>query len=87
VLRRTFGPKWDEIIRCWRKLHNEGLHNLYPSPKIITMIKSSRIRWEGYVARMAEKRNAYRILGGKSKDKGQGRPRRGWEDNIKMELG
>jgi hypothetical protein len=46
-------------------LHNEELHNLYSSPSIIRMIKSRRMRWAGHVARMGEKRNAYRILVGK----------------------
>jgi hypothetical protein len=48
----------------WRKLHNEELHNLYSSPSIIRMIKLRRMRWAGHVARMREKRNAYRILVG-----------------------
>jgi hypothetical protein len=72
----------------WRKLHNEELHNLYSSPKIIRMIKSRRIRWAGHVARMGEKRNAYRILVGKPQGKKTlGRPRCRWVDNIKMDLG
>jgi hypothetical protein len=50
--------------RGWSKLHNEELHNLYSSPSIIRMIKSRRMRWAGHVARMGEKRNAYRILVG-----------------------
>jgi hypothetical protein len=62
VLRRIFGPKRDEVMGDWRKLHNEELHNLYSSPN--RMIKSRRIRWTGHVARMGEKRNAYRILEG-----------------------
>jgi hypothetical protein len=45
----------------WRKLHREELHNLYSSPSIIRMIKSRRMKWVGYVARIGEKRNAYRI--------------------------
>jgi hypothetical protein len=53
----------------WRKLHNEELHNLYLSPSIIRMIMSRRIRWEGYTARMGEKRNAYRILVAKPEGK------------------
>jgi hypothetical protein len=65
VLRRIFGPKRDEVTGGWRKLHNEELHNLYSSPSIIRMIKSRRMRWAGHVARMREKRNAYRILAGK----------------------
>jgi hypothetical protein len=53
----------------WRKLHNEELHNLYSSPNITRMIKSRRMRWAGHAARMAEKRNAYRVLGGSQKDR------------------
>jgi hypothetical protein len=52
VLRRIFGPKRDRVTGGWRKLHNEGLHNLYCSPSIIRIIKSKRMRWAGHVARM-----------------------------------
>jgi hypothetical protein len=52
VLRRIFGPKKDEVIGGWGKLHNEELHNLYGSPSIIRMIKSRRMRWARHVARM-----------------------------------
>jgi hypothetical protein len=68
VLRRIFGPKWDEVIESWRKLHNE-FHNLYCSTSIIRMIKSRWMSWAGHVARMGEKRNAYRILLGKPEGK------------------
>jgi hypothetical protein len=54
VLREIFGPKRDEVTGDCRKLHNEELHNLYSSPSIIRMIKSRRMRWAGYVARMGE---------------------------------
>jgi hypothetical protein len=64
VLRRIFGPKRDEETGGWRKLHNEELHNLYFCPSIIRIIKSRRMRWAGYIARVGEKRNAYRILVG-----------------------
>jgi transcription termination factor 2 len=68
-------------------MHNEELHNLYPLPNIIRMIKSRRLRWAGHVARMVETRNAYRILVGKPEGKrSPGRPRRRWVDNIKMDL-
>jgi hypothetical protein len=51
-----FAPKRDEITESWRKLHNEGLHNLYSSPSIIRMIKSRRMIWAWHVAGMGEKR-------------------------------
>jgi hypothetical protein len=87
VLRIIFGPKGDEVIGEWIKLHNEELHNLYFSPSIIRIIKSRRMRWTGHVARMGEKRNAYRILVGKPQRKRPlGRPRRRWDDNIKIDL-
>jgi hypothetical protein len=52
VLRIIFGPKKDEMIGGWRKLHNEELHNLYSSSSIIRMMKSRGMRWAGHVARM-----------------------------------
>jgi hypothetical protein len=71
----------------WRKLHNEGLHNLYSSPSISRVIMSRRIRRAGYVARKGEKSNAYRILVGKPEGKRPlRRPRHKWVDNIKMDL-
>jgi hypothetical protein len=60
LLRRIFGPKIDEVMEGWRKLHNEELHSLYSSPSIIRMMTSRRMRWVGHVARM-EKMYAYRI--------------------------
>jgi hypothetical protein len=64
VLRRIFGPKRDEVTGEWRKLHNQELRDLYSSPSIIRIIRSRRMRWAGHVARMREKRNAYRLLVG-----------------------
>ncbi|KAJ4428292.1 hypothetical protein ANN_24310 [Periplaneta americana] len=87
VLRKIFGAKRDEVTGEWRKLHNAELHGLYPSPDIIRNIKSRRLRWAGHVARMGESRNAYRVLVGRPEGKRPlGRPRRRWEDNIKMDL-
>jgi hypothetical protein len=87
VLRRIFGPKMDEVIEEWRKLHNEELHILYSSPNIIRQIKSRRIRWKGHVVRMGEERNVYRVLMGKPKGKRPlERPRRRWEDGLRMDL-
>ena len=85
VLRRIFGPKVDEVAGEWRKLHNEELHDLYSSLNTIRGIKSRRIRWAGRVARMGERRGVYRVLVGKLEGTLE-RPRRRWEDNIKMDL-
>ncbi|KAJ4435808.1 hypothetical protein ANN_18427 [Periplaneta americana] len=87
VLRKIFVAKRDEVTGEWRKLHNTELHALYSSPDIIRNIKSRRLRWAGHVARMDESRNAYRVLVGRPEGKRSlGRPRRRWEDNIKMDL-
>jgi hypothetical protein len=87
VLRRIFGPKRDEVTGEWRRLHNKELYALYPSPNIIRVMKSRRLRWAGHVARMGERRGAYRALVGKpERRKPLGRPRRRWEYNIKMDL-
>jgi hypothetical protein len=81
VLRRIFGPKKDVVTGEWRKLHNEELRDLYSSPSIIRIIKSSRMRWAGHITRMGEKRNAYWW------EMPLGRPRRRGVDNIRRDLG
>jgi hypothetical protein len=87
VLRRIFGLKRGEVTGEWRKLHNEELHDLYSSSSTITMMKSRRMWWAGHVARMGERRKAYRLLVGQPEGKRPlGRPRRRWVDNIKMDL-
>jgi hypothetical protein len=65
VVRRIFGPRRDEVMGEWRRLHNEELNELYSSPNIVRVIKSRRMRWAGHVARMGEERGAYRVLVGK----------------------
>ena len=67
----------------WRKLHNEELHSLYRSPRIVRVIKCRKLRWAGHVARMEECRSAFKILVGKPIGR---RPRHRWEDNIRMDL-
>jgi hypothetical protein len=87
VLRRIFGPKRDEATVECRRLHNDELNDLYSSPSIIRVIKSRRMKWAGHVARMEEKRGAYRILVGEpERRRSLGRPRRRRDDNIKMDL-
>ena len=85
ILRRIFGPKRDGNGEC-RRLYNE-LHSLYRSPNIVRVIKSRRLRWAGHVTRMEEGRSAFKILTAKPRGKRPlGRPRRRWEDNIRMDL-
>jgi hypothetical protein len=87
VLRRIFGPKRDEVTGEWRRLHNKELYALYSSPNIIRVIKSRRLRWAGCVARIGERGGTCRVLVGKPEGRRPlGRPRRRWEDNIKMDL-
>ena len=87
VLRRVSGPKRDEVRGEWRKLHNEELSDLYSLSNIVRVVKSRRMRWVGHVARMGEGRGVYRVLVGKPEGKRPlGRPRRRWDDNIKMDL-
>jgi len=71
----------------WRKIHNEELSDRYSLPNTVRVVKSRRMRWAGHVARMGEGRGVHRILVGKPEGKRPlGRPRRRWEDNIKMDL-
>jgi hypothetical protein len=77
----------DEVTREWRKLHNEELNYLCSSPSIVRVIKSRRMRWARYAARMGERRGVYRVLVGKPEGKRPlGRPRHRWKDNIKIDL-
>ena len=86
ILRRIFGLERDENGE-WRKLHNEELYRLYRSPNIVRVIKSRRLRWAEHVARIEESRSAFQILTGKPTGRRHlGRPRRRWEDNIRMDL-
>ena len=87
VLRRVFGPKRDEVIGERRKLHNEELSGLYSLHNIVRVVKSRRMRWASHVAHTREGRGVHGVLLGKPEGKRSlGRPRRRWEDNIKMDL-
>jgi hypothetical protein len=82
---RKFGPKREEVAGDWTII--KELHNLYASPDSVRVIKSSRRRWAGYVVLVEEVRNAYKLLVRKPNGKKPlGRPRRRWEDNIRMDL-
>jgi len=84
---KVFGPKRDEVTGYWRKLHNEELRYLYSLPSIVRVVKSRRMRWAGHVVRMGKGRGVHSVLVGKPEGKRPlGRPRRRWEDNIKMDL-
>jgi hypothetical protein len=74
VLRRIFGPKRDEVIEGWRKLHNEELHNLYCSPSIIRLTMSKRMGWAGHLARMGRGRMRIVFWWESQKERGH------WED-------
>jgi hypothetical protein len=87
VLRGIFESESDGVTGEWRILHNEELYGLYSSPNIIRVIKLRIMKWAGHVARMGEGRGAYRILVGRPEGRRPlERPRRRWEDNIKIYL-
>ena len=72
-------------VQKWKRLHNEELHSWYRSPNIVRVIKSRRLGWAGHVSRMEEGRSDFKILTGKpTGNRPLGRPRRIWEDNIRM---
>ena len=87
VLRRIFGPRRDEVTGEWRRLHNEELNDLNPSPNIVRVIKSRRMKRAGHVAPMCEEMGVYRVLVGKPEGRRpMGIPRRRWVDNIRLDL-
>jgi hypothetical protein len=62
VLRRIFGADRDEVIREWRKLHNEERNELCSSLVTVRVIVTRRMKWAGHVAGMGEKRGVYRVF-------------------------
>ena len=78
--------KRDEITGEWRRIHNVEFYDM-TSPNIVRVIKSRNVRWAGHVARVGKRRDVYRVLVEKIQGKrALRRPRRRWEDNIKMNL-
>ena len=71
VLRKIFGPKRDEVTGEWGRLHNEELCGLYCLQNVLGVIKSRSMRWTGHVARMGERRSAYKDLVGKPRERDQ----------------
>jgi hypothetical protein len=69
IFRRRCRPKKNEVRGRWGKLHNEELRDVHSLPGIIRIIKSRKMRWAGHVARMGEKRNVYRLLVGKPRER------------------
>jgi hypothetical protein len=87
VLRKTFGPKREEVTGEWRRLHNQEFYEPYSSPNIIRVTKSRRMRCAWQVTILGNRRGALRVLVGKSEGRRPlGRSRRRWEENIKMDL-
>jgi hypothetical protein len=79
--------KWDEARGEWRRLHHEELNDRYATPYIFRVMESRIMRWAGHVARMGERRVEYRVLVGNLRKRDHfERPRRRWEDNIKMDI-
>jgi hypothetical protein len=75
------------VTERWKRVYNEKLHNFCASPSIIRMMNSWRMRWTGHLARIGGKKNVYKIVMGKPEGKRSiGRPKRRWEDNIKVDL-
>jgi hypothetical protein len=86
VLRKIFGPNRYEVTEEWKRLLYKKLHALYCSDNF-RMTKSRRMIRAGHVIRTGERRSAYRVLVVRHDGKKTlGRPRRMWEDNIKMDL-
>jgi hypothetical protein len=87
VLRNIFGPKRNEVAMELRRLHNEELHDLYSSPNIIRVIKPRRMRWAWNVARVGRQDRCVQGFDGGPKEKRiLRRPRRTWDDNIKINV-
>jgi len=81
LLSKIFGPKRNEVTGDCRRPRKKELHNLYCLTKIIRVIKSRRMRWAGHVARMEDRRTAYRVLVGKPEGK-----KLLWKPRLSLEI-
>ena len=70
MLKKIFGPKGEELTADKRKFYIEEIRNLHFSPKVIRVTKSRGMRLAVHVARMGEKRGAYRVWWGNLKERG-----------------
>jgi hypothetical protein len=61
MLSRIIGPRREEVTGEWRKLHYDGLNDMYSSPNIFRMVKWRRREWMGYAARFGERRGVYGV--------------------------
>jgi len=87
VLRKTLRPTGDDVWGEWRRLRNEELHDLHSSSNIFRLMKFRIMRWAGHVTNTRDRRGAYKVLVERPEGKRQlGRPRRWWENNIRMDL-
>ena len=86
LLRRMFGHKKDELTGEWKNIHKEELNYMYCSAIIFRVIKSRKMRWAGHVARMGRGETYTGFWWGNLRKSPLGRPRRRWEDNIKMDF-
>ena len=87
VPRKMFMSMTYEVTGESRRLHNEELYNLYSSPNIIRLIKSRIIKWAGHVARIRNRRGAYRIFLEKPDGRTpRERPRLRWDSSIEVDL-
>jgi hypothetical protein len=84
--RKTFGVEWEKERVNWRKLNNNTSQH-FSLPNIIRVMKSSRIRWEGYVESLEENRDSWRVLARKPEGNIRlGRPGSEGENNLKIYL-
>ena len=87
VMRRIWGPIFDETENTWRRRHNIELREASKLPPITNIIRSCRLRWAGHVARMEDDRTVKCVMTEKPNGRRPlGRPRMRWEDNIKKDL-